>query len=108
MKLKSGFSLIELLVVVAIIGILAAIGSVGYNKYIAQATTAASTANDKQILEAVIADDASQAAQECNGTAVACATQLAAANNVTISPVTCTAGRLTIGSSSGPIQRLGC
>ena len=33
-KLASGFSLIELLVVVAIIGILAAVGIVGYQGYI--------------------------------------------------------------------------
>jgi prepilin-type N-terminal cleavage/methylation domain-containing protein len=57
MKLKQGFSLIELLVVVAIIGILAAIGTVGYNNYISNAQGAASTANAKQIADALAVED---------------------------------------------------
>ena len=42
---KSGFSLIELLVVVAIIGILGGIGIVGYQVYISQARDATSKDN---------------------------------------------------------------
>ena len=55
--MRSGFSLIELLVVVAIIGILAAIGSIGYSRYIESARNAAIIAIAKQISDALQACD---------------------------------------------------
>lgn len=48
-KINSGFSLIELLVVVAIIGVLAAIGTIGYGQYIASTKDKALEANMKNI-----------------------------------------------------------
>ena len=50
-KINTGFSLIELLVVVAIIGVLAAIGTIGYGQYINSTKEKALTANLQSLSE---------------------------------------------------------
>lgn len=57
-KIKDGFSLIELLVVVAIIGLLAAIGTIGYQNYIDGAKDRTSDTNRDLAADKIILDTA--------------------------------------------------
>ena len=61
-KIESGFSLIELLVVVAIIGILAAVGTVGYGNYIKSSKQKSLEANVANLASAIVTRDGAVAA----------------------------------------------
>ena len=130
---EKGFSLIELLVVVAIIGILAAVGIVAYSGYTASAKVNASKNNHSTIVKFISAEktkcdtgasanmglvkaDGTDAAATCDantGATAAKATAAAAAFNLHFqgknfkNPHTSTI-LATAGGTTCPVTKLGC
>jgi prepilin-type N-terminal cleavage/methylation domain-containing protein len=74
-KIKAGFSLLELLVVVAIIGILAAIGTIGYGNYI-NSTKKAALDTNRENLSKLLATELSANETKDNSEKVATCYQL--------------------------------
>jgi len=103
---KKGFSLVELLVVVAIIGVLAGVGIVAYNNYIDDAETKVVEANAKLLAKKLSAERAKNRTATVDALLTAGITEIvnggAKGTSIPTKTASCTLNGTTVGIQAFP------